>query len=157
MTSSFTVTYIGNATGTTSSANVITLDVLQNFQLSFTLRESTESAQGAFGGALASGSSVEVQLVISGQALPVMGPFPAPANFSFKSQSYTINPPANPVQLDVHHVFTFAAGSGVGATIYNALTPSGTGGGSGSTTPIACDASSSGDSVRKRIISGKLR
>jgi uncharacterized protein (TIGR03437 family) len=153
VTSPFTVTYLGNAKGTSSAADVINLDVLQNFQLAFTVRNSTETAQGGFSGPLAAGSNVQVQLVIAGQALPVMGPFPAPANFSFKSQSFSINPPANPVQLDVHHIFTFAAGSGVGATIYNALTPPGSmGGGGNSTPPTACDASAMSDGTCAVII-----
>ncbi len=145
--SPFTVVYMGNASGTASAADVVNLDVLQNFTLGFILRHSTESAEGGFGGALAAGSNVQIQLVIGGQALPVIGPFPSPASFSFKSQSYTLSPPANPVLFDVRHIFTFGAGSGVGATIYNALTPGSTlGDGSDSTAPTACDASSSGDS-----------
>jgi uncharacterized protein (TIGR03437 family) len=131
ISSPFTVAYLGNATSTASGADVITLDVLQNFNLSFPFRMSTESAQGGFAGAIGSGSSVSIQLVISGQALPVVGPFVAPANFSFQSQAYPLNPVTNPVQFDVHHTFTFAAGSQIGATIYNALTPgSSTSGGS---------------------------
>lgn len=58
--SPFTVLYLGNAAGTASGADVINLDVLQNFTLSFPFRMSTESAQGGFGGAIAQGSSVEV-------------------------------------------------------------------------------------------------
>jgi len=151
--SPFTVSYMGNATGTSSATDVITLDVLQNFTLAFTLRSSFETAQGGFGGALSAGSSSQVQLVINGQALPIMGPFPSPASFSVKSQSYSLSSPSNTVQFDVRHVFTFAAGSGVGATIYNALTPTSTmGGGSGSTPPAVCDASSSGESSCQAII-----
>jgi len=56
------VIFNGNKTRTASAADVITLDVLQNFKLGFTLRDSTESAQGGFSGALAPGSSVQVQL-----------------------------------------------------------------------------------------------
>jgi len=142
LVSPFTATYLGNSTGTNSGADVLNIGVLQNFQLDFTLRTSTESAQGGFSGPLAEGSNVQIQLVISGQALPVVGPFPAPANFSFKSPSYTLLALGSVVLFDVRHTFTFAAGSGVGSTIYNALTP---GASSGGTTPaeIACDSSSS--------------
>lgn len=68
-----------------------------------------------------------------------MGPFPSPASFSFKSQAYSLTPPSNPVALDVVHTFTFAAGSGVGATIFNSLTPTSTLGGAGGTAPAVCD------------------
>ena len=143
--SPFTVTYMGNAAGTSSAADVLTLDALQNFKLAFTLRSSFENAQGGFSGALSAGSSAQLQLVINGQALPVLGPFPSPASFSVKSQSFSLSAPSNAVQFDVRHVFTFAAGSGVGATIYNALPPANTMGG-GSPAPAVCDASSSGES-----------
>ena len=141
--SPFMVIYEGNSGGTSSANDTITLDVLQNFHLGFTLRESTESAQGAFSGAFGAGSNVQIQLIINGQALPVMGPFTPPANFSFKSASINITSTSAPL-FDVHHVFTFAAGSAVGATIYNALTPGSSSGGSGDQSgPAVCDSSSS--------------
>ena len=141
LVSPFTATYLGNSTGTVSGADVVEIDVLQNFQLNFTLRTSTESLQGGFSGPLAAGSNVQGQLLLSGQALPVMGPFPAPANFSFKSPSYNLMALGSVVEFNVRHTFTFAAGSGVGSTIYNATAP-GSGGGGGMALETACDSSS---------------
>jgi len=48
------------------------------------------------------------------------GPFSPPAEFSLHVPAAAITPTATPAFV-VHHIPTFAAGSGAGATIYNAL------------------------------------
>ena len=143
--SPFTVTYIGNAAGRLPPPTSSTWMFCRISSSPSRCANPPESAQGAFGGALGAGSSVQVQLLIGGQALPVMGPFPAPASFSFKSQSYSLNPLSNTAEFDVHHIFTFRPWIGR-ASIYNANASTTPGSMAGSTVPTACDESSSDQS-----------
>jgi len=137
----FTVTYLGNSTSTSSGADVLTLDILQNYQFTGTSFKFFENAVGGFSGPIAAGSSLQGQLSVGGQALPLQGPFLAPANFSVSSGSITLSGLATPLAFDLRRTITFAGGSGVGATVYNGTTPS-----SGATTsgdPLACDGAGS--------------
>jgi trimeric autotransporter adhesin len=95
---------------------------------------------------------VQIQVSVNGQSLPLMGPFTPPANFSFKSGTINITP-ATTALYQIQHVLTFGAGSGVGATIYNALTPgpSSGGGSPGDMAPTVCD-SASADSPNCAVI-----
>lgn len=146
VTAPFTVAYLGNTAGTASGADVLTIDFLQNDAYTSTSGTFFESAVGGFSGPIGTGSSLEGQLFIGGHALPLQGPFTAPANFSSSSSNVALTGLTNPLSFDLRRTITFAAGSGVGATVYNGLTPGGTGS-SGSNAPEVCTADGTGSTL----------
>ncbi|MEO7143402.1 MAG: hypothetical protein ABI165_07845, partial [Bryobacteraceae bacterium] len=136
----FTAIYMGNASGTTSGADVLTIDFLQSYQYTRPAGSFYETLHGGFKGPLDRASSVQGRTSVSGHALAGQGPFSPPANFSVTSGNQAISGLSNPVVFDVQRIFTFGAGSGVGAAILNAETATVSGGGNA---PQACDASGS--------------
>jgi hypothetical protein len=86
-----TMTYLGNSSGTASGQDVLTLDILQNFQGPAAPTAYLEVVYGIFGGPLASsGSSASAQLIVSGVALPLMGPFSPPNAFSAQNEARSL-------------------------------------------------------------------
>lgn len=118
----FTVTYLGNAAGTASSEDVLTIDISQNFDYRPPGGRFFEVTRGGFEGSTAEGSSVLGQLFIGGQALPRQGPFPVStaSKFSVNSGPLPLTGLGSPLLFDLRRTITFAAGSGVGSKILNA-------------------------------------
>jgi trimeric autotransporter adhesin len=118
-----TMTYLGNSSGTASGQDVLTLDILQNFQGPAAPTAYLEVVYGIFGGPLASsGSSATAQLLVSGIALPLMGPFSPPNAFSAENEAST--PGLGTTFLpDARVIATFGAGSGSGAFITTSTVP----------------------------------
>jgi uncharacterized protein (TIGR03437 family) len=129
----FTIAYLGNASGTNSSSDSITIDFLQNDANTTTSGKFFETTEGGFSGPIAAGSSLQGQLTIGGRSLPVQGPFPSPSNFSATSGATPYTGLGNPLSFDLQRVIVFGAGSGVGATVYNGTTPGSSVGSSGDT------------------------
>ncbi len=119
----YTVTYLGNAGGGNASADVLTIDFLQNYQYTRTSGTFTETLRGGFAGPIDPSSTVQGRLFVSGQALPVQGSFSPPSNFSVTLGGQAVSGLGNPLFFDIQRTDTFGAGSGVGASIINA-TPS---------------------------------
>jgi len=119
----FTVTYLGNASGTASGEDVLTIDISQNFEYQPHGGRFFELTRGGFEGPIAAGSAVLGQLFVGGQALPRQGPFPVPAatkSFLVNSGPLPLTGLGNPLLLDLRRTITFAAGSGVGSKVLNA-------------------------------------
>jgi hypothetical protein len=123
----FTVTYLGNMSGTSSSADTLIIDFLQIFQTVATGTGSNNSGfdaiYGTFGGPLASTSRVEEQTFTNGgTAMALLGPFFPPGAFSesVTNQPFTFGPTT---LLESQNTLSFGAGSGVNAAIQLSTTP----------------------------------
>jgi hypothetical protein len=117
------VEYLGNASSSTSGADVITIDYLQNYYSTVTSGTFSESVSGTFGGPIAAGSNVTAQQFVGGNAMPLMGPFPSPGAFSGSSGNFAASSLGNPLLFDFEVTFNVAAGSGVGAGVNEDLLP----------------------------------
>jgi len=113
-----TITYLGNTTGTPSSADTLTVDLLQNVQNSLTSATAAEATYGGFGTGFGSGSSAAQSVLVNGTSLGLLGPFaPTTALFSKTISGIKLSGLGNPVLLDNRFTVTFAAGSSAGAFV----------------------------------------
>ncbi len=119
----YSVTYLGNALGTGSGMDVLTIDALQNFAFTSTSGTFFETLRGGFAGPLSAGSAAQGKLSIGGQALSTQGPFSPPGSFNTTSSGVALSGLGNPLLFDQQRVLTFGAGSGVGASISNGAVP----------------------------------
>jgi len=123
---SIILTYLGNSSGTLSSADTLVIDFLQNFQTPFPTQTNTtgfEFISGDFSGSYSLASSVSGQgFTNGGTAMLLMGPFfpPNPFSASNTNQPVSVGPTT---LLDYRDTVTFGAGSNVGATISVANVP----------------------------------
>lgn len=117
----YAVTYVGNASGTTSGADVLTVDLLQNFENLATGGTLLENLHGSFGGPISQASSIRGTMILNDRSLPVQGPFSPPAKFNVTLSGLTLPNLGHPVLKILRRTFTFGAGSGVGAVIRNAI------------------------------------
>jgi hypothetical protein len=102
-------TYLGNSTHTASSADVLSVDLLEDFSYtgstSGTYTETATLSQTNVGG----GSSVTAQLFFGGTGIGLLGPFTGMGSQVY-TKSATLTPP-NPALADFNYTFTLAAGS----------------------------------------------
>ncbi len=121
-----TATFLGSESGTQSGTDVITVELLQNFQGGQTVSSSTasDSLYGGFAGAVAATSAAERDLVIDSTALPPLGPFgPSTTTFSASNTGIVVGGLGNPVLFSNRYIATFGVGSGIGATILMSASP----------------------------------
>jgi hypothetical protein len=116
----FSVTYLGNALGTPTATDVLTIDLLQNFEIPIQSGGVATKVYGSFDGPIAGQSSIRGQLFYGSLALPPLGPFSPPQSFS-ASTSATFSGIGDPVLQHFRRVMTFGAGSGVGAQIRSSM------------------------------------
>ena len=120
----FTVTYLGNKAGTPSGADVLTVDLLQDFENALPDTASSgyvEGLMGSFGGSLATASGIQGATIFNGKSLPVLGPFLMPERFRYNLDHLSLPALGNPVRKSLRRIFTFGAGSAAGAVIRNAI------------------------------------
>jgi hypothetical protein len=108
-------TYRGNASGTDSGTDVLTIDFSQYYDSFITSGTFQENIFGTFGGQLGEGSNVTFQLFQGGQPMPLLGPFFPPSSFSDSVSGFPIMGLDNPLNTTAVFSETFASGSAVGA------------------------------------------
>lgn len=115
-----TATFLGNTSGAPSGADILTIDLLQNFQHGQTVSTGSffDTLYGGFSGPIARASSAERDFSVNTTALPPLGPFTATTSlFSASNPNMSVSGLANPVLFNNSYIASFAAGSGAGATI----------------------------------------
>ena len=119
ITAPFGLSYIGPG-GASAGTDVLTVDLLQNVATTVTSGAFNETLRGSFGSGLGAGSSVQGEISFGGQALPLQGPVSPPNAFDLTvSGTQLTNMATNPLLIDEQRVFTFGAGSAIGASIAN--------------------------------------
>jgi hypothetical protein len=116
--SNFTVTYLGNNTGTVSGDDTLVNDFLQPVHLQTSeFFNANEALSGVFGKGLGSASSATAQAFFMGITLPVLGPFtPPPSDFlSTGNGSGFVALGTEP--NDYRYTLTFGDGSQIGSSI----------------------------------------
>ncbi len=110
--------YLGNASGTTSQADALTISFLQDYAEGFTGTVSgfRENMSMYFYGPIAGTSSGTAQWSFDGQKLPLMSFAPSGPN-SLSFTNITLSGLTEPLAGDWVQVFSFGQGSNVGATI----------------------------------------
>ncbi len=117
-----TAVYLGNSSGSTSRADLLTMDLLQTYNYLGSLDGTYKGDTGALlSGPLGNLSSFDAQVYYDGHGLGLMGPFSTPGSY-FATSSATLAGLTGPLSLDFRVHFNFGAGSGNGATM-STLTP----------------------------------
>jgi len=114
-----TITYLGNTSGTPSSADVLTVDILQNVANSLKSAAAGEAVYGAFGAGFGTGSTASANYFVNSTSLGLLGPFsPTPSPLFSKTINGTpVTGLGTPVLLDERLTASFAAGSSAGAFV----------------------------------------
>jgi hypothetical protein len=109
ITFSAAATYLGNATHTASSADVLSVDLLENFSYTGptggTYSESATLSQSN----VAAGSNVTAQLFFGGAGIGLLGPFTGSGSQTYSASASLT--PSNPTLADFNYTFTIAAGT----------------------------------------------
>jgi hypothetical protein len=111
-----TAVYLGNTNSTTSQADVLTIDFLQDFADSFTSGVFSEGESIYFYGPIASSSSATAQLSFDGKTLPLQSFAPGGPSF-VGFTNITLSGLTEPLAGETVEAFSFGQGSNVGATI----------------------------------------
>lgn len=112
-----TAVYVGNAAGGLSANDVLTTDMLQNYDVIGSLDGFYfQRSDANISGPIAGDSSFEAQLYYNGNGLGPIGPFVGPGFYSGSSEA-DLEGLTNPLSADFRFIFTFGAGSAPGATI----------------------------------------